>query len=369
MLAAQKLYHSLFLAVVFSIVFSCGSEGSVNKAKEFMAAGMYPQAIELLNQRIHEKPTDAEAHFQLGVCYINTGNLSGADERFGSAVKLKADYGYKIGPEYKKAGSSAWKKGDVPSAQGLYFQAVKYQAGLKNDIGADLFAGGKNLFEQGQHKTAENHFMVAASINPDLKDTIADYYFQTGNKAEASIDFKTLCFDSAVKFSQKSEYLQAQTRHKDALAEDYYAKAQAIQPRPSGLMPQSERQELINQLSQKTALLQKACQYTNRYEAERMACYERWEMEKAVLSVIAEKGEPKFVKLTEKNKWVPICTIKEGGKVTYLSLHQFKERDNANKENTWKAAPREDTWYTVYGRPILNIEFCMLDKATIVYYW
>ena len=53
-----------------------------------MASGMYPQAIELLNKAIHEKPTNAEAHFQQGICYVNTGNFRNADERFASAVTL-----------------------------------------------------------------------------------------------------------------------------------------------------------------------------------------------------------------------------------------------------------------------------------------
>ena len=39
-------------------LFSNG-QASVKKAKEFMIAGMYPQAIELLDKRINDKPTDA----------------------------------------------------------------------------------------------------------------------------------------------------------------------------------------------------------------------------------------------------------------------------------------------------------------------
>jgi tetratricopeptide (TPR) repeat protein len=106
-------------------------ENDVDKAKDFMKAGMYPQAIQLLDKRIQMKPTDAEAHFQLGICYIHTGNFRGADERFASAVRLKSEYGYKIGAEYKKAADSAQAKGDLGRSQTLYEQGIKYDPALK----------------------------------------------------------------------------------------------------------------------------------------------------------------------------------------------------------------------------------------------
>ena len=57
----------------------------VSKAKKFIKAGMYPQAIAVPEKRINDEPDDAEAHFLLGRCYIHTGNLRGADTRFESA--------------------------------------------------------------------------------------------------------------------------------------------------------------------------------------------------------------------------------------------------------------------------------------------
>ena len=122
---------SVFLLILIVSPANALFSTDVKKAKEFMTAGMYPQAIELLNKRINDKPTDAEAHFQLGVCYINTGNFSRADERFGSAVKLNADYGYQIGGKYKKVGDEALNKGRTGQAQSLYQKAVQYQPDLK----------------------------------------------------------------------------------------------------------------------------------------------------------------------------------------------------------------------------------------------
>ena len=102
----KRITMSVFVViVVLSVSTNAFSWGEVKKAREFMQAGMYPQAFELLTKRINDKPSDGEAHFQLGVCFINTGNYSKADERFGSAVRLKPDYGYKLGGQYQKAGN------------------------------------------------------------------------------------------------------------------------------------------------------------------------------------------------------------------------------------------------------------------------
>ena len=131
----------IFLLVIF--IASCGSS-DVQKAKEFMAAGMYPQAIELLNKRIQAKPDDGEAHFNLGVCLLNTGDFRGADERFASAVRLKPDFGFQIGGEFKKAADVAMQEGNTNKAIGLYANALKYQPDLKEPIGNALVEKGKS---------------------------------------------------------------------------------------------------------------------------------------------------------------------------------------------------------------------------------
>jgi hypothetical protein len=51
--------------VLVSVSFA-GNASNVGKAKDFIKAGMYPQAIELLDKEVHKNPTNAEAHFELG---------------------------------------------------------------------------------------------------------------------------------------------------------------------------------------------------------------------------------------------------------------------------------------------------------------
>lgn len=125
----------IFLTLLF--VFSSqafaifGSD--VSKAKEFMKAGMYPQAVSLLEKVINEKPTNAEAHFQLGICYIYQKSINQADERFSSAVKLNAQYGYKIAKTFKQGADDSASKGNIGNAGMLFSKAIQYDPKYKKE--------------------------------------------------------------------------------------------------------------------------------------------------------------------------------------------------------------------------------------------
>ncbi|MBN1843031.1 MAG: hypothetical protein JW883_12220 [Deltaproteobacteria bacterium] len=114
--------HLLLTAafVLFAFPSHAFWNGDVDKAKEFMKAGMYPKAIELLDKRINDKPADAEAHFQLGLCYFHTGNYSGADDRFSSAVAFNTDYKAMIAQRCKKAGFDSLEKGQGKEAPACF---------------------------------------------------------------------------------------------------------------------------------------------------------------------------------------------------------------------------------------------------------
>jgi len=158
-------------------------DSDVKKAKEFISAGMYPQAISLLEKRINDKPTDVEAHYQLGICYIKIGNFGGADARFGSIVKLDSEYGYKIGNDWKQAGDEAFKSGRDSQASGLFTKAIQYQPNLKDGIIEMAFAQGKVLFDKSQYDAADSKFRVATKFDSSLNQRISTMYFELGNKA------------------------------------------------------------------------------------------------------------------------------------------------------------------------------------------
>jgi tetratricopeptide (TPR) repeat protein len=157
-----------------------GCSSDVDKAKTFMDAGMYPEAIELLKKSISENPDDAEAHFQLGVCFARTNNFYGVDERFASAVKLKADYGSQIAGIYKKAGSDALNNGNSRQAMQLFRKAEKYQPDLKQSIAEELFPAGRSCLDKQQSKMADSLLSMAVEYDPALKAQVDSISLEYG---------------------------------------------------------------------------------------------------------------------------------------------------------------------------------------------
>jgi tetratricopeptide (TPR) repeat protein len=144
-----------------------------------MMIGRYTQAIELLNRRIDRNPTDAEAHFQLGICYISTGNYPEADERFESAGRLKPDYRHMIGREYREVGSECLGRGDIGSVIAMFAKAVNYQPTLRKGITRECFDAGRLYLSFKRRGTADVLLSLSKSYDRELVDEIrnleADY--------------------------------------------------------------------------------------------------------------------------------------------------------------------------------------------------
>lgn len=169
-----------FILILLTISGCALFDNDVDKAKKFMSAGMYPQAITLLEKRIHEKPTDAEAHFQLAICYIKQGKYIDAKERFNSAVNLKAAYGYNIGTELHKTAKEELDNKQIDKARRLFFMAIEYQPNLKEEISREVFTKGKILFDQHRYNEADLIFPLAVSFDNNLSRRICDMYYKLG---------------------------------------------------------------------------------------------------------------------------------------------------------------------------------------------
>ena len=191
-----KLHRLSFLtticfiaAIIFTSHVYALFDSDVDKAKEFMQAGMYPQAIALLEKEINDNPTNAEAHFQIGICYINQNNYSGADERFASAVRLKSDYGYKIGKEYKRTADFAVSKVQLSEARTLYDKAIEYDPSLKRGIA-------QNIFDKGKKSGSDKLISLAMSYDANLKENAADYYYSQSKNSQGEAGLSLLAMAS-----------------------------------------------------------------------------------------------------------------------------------------------------------------------------
>jgi len=196
--------------------------------------------------------------------------------------------------------------------------------------------------------------------------------FKTHGQAPAVIFFFIFgLMIAGVNYYNERPNLKAQeTEVNRILAEAYYEKAQKFEPGEPGLMSMPERQVLISQLEQKAFFLEKARQYTERYTDEYQMIVERLQLERSLAKYEAEFGPAQEIKLTEKGKWLLACAIPDDSMIYYLSLNDFKKRDNVNKEKIWPASsPQKYTRYNIWGSEKLNIEFSMNDKPAHIFYW
>lgn len=154
-----------FIIITISLPSQAFFNSDVKKAKEFIAAGMYPQANELLNKRINEKPTDAEAHYLLGSCYIHQGNIRQGEERFDSAVRLDSDFRPKIGNEYKKIAEKALNRGDLRYANIYFSKTIDHNPRLKSAASLACMDFGVNYLDKNRPNLANKLFAMAKSYD------------------------------------------------------------------------------------------------------------------------------------------------------------------------------------------------------------
>jgi tetratricopeptide (TPR) repeat protein len=161
-------------------------KNDVDKAKDFMKANMNQQAIELLNKRINDKPTDAEAHFQLGICYVSQGNYSQAIKRFDSAIKVDSDYTRKVATEYKKAGSSALSQGSIGQARIFFEKAVQLNPKYDHEIGEQCREAADSALNKGSLKEADFLFQESVRYDSRFRDQGYSFYRNLGDRASGS---------------------------------------------------------------------------------------------------------------------------------------------------------------------------------------
>ena len=182
MIAFFKIIRVL---LILFIITACG-KSDIEKSKELIATGMFPQAIELLKKKITENPEDAEAHFLLAVAFINTRKLEEGDELFADAVNLKSDYKSEIGGEYRAAGESALKMGNTDDAINLFQAAVGHQPDLRNNIARSVYEKGKELSNAGQNAQAIELHQYAVAHDPLLAADIGKWYAIKAEEVESA---------------------------------------------------------------------------------------------------------------------------------------------------------------------------------------
>jgi len=170
------LLYSIGLASIAGPVYA----GDVDKAKEYISAQMYKQAVILLKKAIDNKPTNAQAHYLLGKVYLLTEKYGEANVEFERAIVLKSSYADSVARTHKEVGDSALKKNNLPLAKNIYGEAISYDPSLKSKIATALFKEGDIKLKSGGGSFADDLLSTAVSFDISLKDSVCDSYHAAG---------------------------------------------------------------------------------------------------------------------------------------------------------------------------------------------
>ncbi len=333
----RKTTATVFLSLVLTVVMaSLCYAGPVDKARDFMKAGMHKQAEALLEQEINQNPTNAEAHFLLGKCYILLDEFRSfpkAEKRFSSAVKLDpSGYAREIANVYIDVGLEQLARANKRKALDLLSEARKYDSRSGDEIARRCFKKGEELLRYGEYAQADGYFFVAARYDSSLKSDIARIYYRQ-YRAEGKLPL----LKQASRYNQ-SEYGQE------------YARASL----ENGMNVSSSEWEERTKEAQKYLSNREILQLSVDYYAR------KW-------------GEPKELKLSP-GEWIKDPRVYEGSKFHYLANKEYWLKTTAmaeDKKIKSRKKIREEHWYSFsdLGQEKEFLEFKAIRPNTVIYYW
>jgi len=129
----QRSVLVFFIAITMTLVIAGCGDNSIKKAEEFMEAGMYVQAANLLEKEIMDSPTNAKAHLLYGMCNTSLGKLREAESSFKSAIQLNPELGNRIGNDLLKLAKKS-PADDKSRIFRMLNMAITYEPSLKNEV-------------------------------------------------------------------------------------------------------------------------------------------------------------------------------------------------------------------------------------------
>jgi tetratricopeptide (TPR) repeat protein len=259
MKSQQQLWRVLFsVSMAFVLLCGCATTGQaekvkaedlLNQAQAADQAGEYDQEMALLRQAITVKPKMAEAHYRLGVLYLDRSMF---DEAIGS---LKVALLLKHSQAQKELGIAYFKAGKLDEAEALYKEML-----IKNPNEMDLrYRLGNIYLAKGMLNEAGAEYRQVLQMDPNnggahnglanlyyrqrtFEDAMAEYLQaiqMNPNLAEANLDLGNAYYEKK-QYSQAASCFKKYTElaPKDAVGYFMLAKAYQVQ-KDSTLIPQA----------------------------------------------------------------------------------------------------------------------------------
>jgi tetratricopeptide (TPR) repeat protein len=151
----------------------CGSK-EMSKAKDYMDAQMYNEAISLLEIEIQANPKNVEAYYLAAQCYIELNNTRQSEEYFDKAILLDTDYSVKVGEYYYEKGFKLWKEKRYYSAQDYYIKAKKYYPEGREYFAQKLFDYATEISEtETSAYEVTNLYIFVTNIDNKFNEDVA----------------------------------------------------------------------------------------------------------------------------------------------------------------------------------------------------
>ncbi len=161
----------VFLVFLASIaILSCGQKEGKGRAKEFLAAGMYQEALSVIELHLQSDPADGEAHYLLAKALLGIGDENSAKEEFQRSSLLSSNLSQEVPAAYFDVGSVYLSKDGprhVEYGYSLLRVAVEQKPSLSQDVSASLRKRGLMMVD-GRPELAEQLLTEAIRLNAEL---------------------------------------------------------------------------------------------------------------------------------------------------------------------------------------------------------
>ena len=173
----------LIISIVgFCFIYNgCGSK-EVKRSKDYINAGMYSEAIELLTMEVQQNPKNAEAQHLLGFAHLLINREDDANVFFHRAELLNKDYIKKQPQTYFDAASQSLSK-DTRLSLHYFRKAIEKNPNFREKASKQCFDKAKYFLQESDNNEIGIHLLKEAlRFDPNQSETIYSYCMNTANE-------------------------------------------------------------------------------------------------------------------------------------------------------------------------------------------
>ena len=264
---------------------------NIGKAREFIDAGNFGPAAELLNDVARDDPTSVEGRLLLGTALLGLNDFNGAEAALDEAVALDAAAAGQAGEICKKQVIEALRRENLEAAKGAFSLAIKYDPTLRDEVSRACIDKGRFYVESGRDREADELFRFVLSYDSSLRDRVCDVLFAKARSATGEESLRLLLAS-----------LRYGDRYQEETSRMYLNLANSLDGEETRVDYLARAEEYFG----RDRILQASVDYYT----------ERW-------------GAPERISLVDAEKWISVEKPRRRWNLRYLAVKDFRTRDAA----------------------------------------